>query len=611
MIGGRMKLALNACLLALALGCAGPQTATPPDEHSPTSTALVRPAGPPHNVIIFVADGLRYGSVNPTDGPAFVELRSQGVDFANSHSIYPTVTTANASAIATGHYLGDTGNFANTIYPGEPWLASAGYSRTPFLENDLILADMNSRFGGNYLHEASLMATARRHGFNTAVVGKTGPALIQDLTGAATGGLVIDESTGVPGVGALDIPADLTQAIAAAHLAASAPPRNRPNRAQQDWFTSVTTDVLLPRLSAGGKPFVLLFWSPDPDTSQHNQNDSPDQLTPGINGPTSRAAIHNASDDLARIRAALVAPHLDATTDVIVIADHGFTTVSKQSQNSYAASLHYRDSPAGELPPGFLAIDLAHALNIPLFNGNGLDVALDQGIFPSNGNALLGPDFEHPHIVVTANGGSDLIYLPAEDRAALAPRIVDFLTKQDYVSAIFAADSLGELPGALKLSDINLNGAALTPQPSIVVSLRSHSEGCDTELCAVEIADGSQKQGQGQHGSLSRAETRNFMAAVGPDFRAGFVDQSPISNADIAPTVAHILGFELPSNGNLRGRVIGEALRWGHPVQSSDETVRSTPAANGFVTMLNRQNVGETRYFDAAGASGRAVGLHD
>src|SRR5262249_19737935 len=159
-----------------------------------------------------------------------------------------------------------------------------------------------------------------------------------------------------------------------------------------------TTDVLLPRLSAGGKPFVLLFWSPDPDNTQHNQTDSLEQLTPGINGPTSRAGIHNASDDLARIRAALVAQHLDATTDIIVIADHGFATISKQSQNSYSASLHFRDFPAGQLPPGFLSIDLSHALNMPLFNSNGLDVALDQGVAP-RGGALIGPDFEHPHII--------------------------------------------------------------------------------------------------------------------------------------------------------------------------------------------------------------------
>src|SRR5690348_5900714 len=69
-----------------------------------------RPPSPAHNVIIFVADGLRYDSVTETDAPTLWRVRKEGVDFANSHAVYPTLTTANASAIATGHSLGDTGD---------------------------------------------------------------------------------------------------------------------------------------------------------------------------------------------------------------------------------------------------------------------------------------------------------------------------------------------------------------------------------------------------------------------------------------------------------------------------------------------------------------------
>ena len=44
------------------------------------------------------------------------EVRDKGVNFKNPHSLFPTFTMANASAMATGHYLGDTGDFSNTIY---------------------------------------------------------------------------------------------------------------------------------------------------------------------------------------------------------------------------------------------------------------------------------------------------------------------------------------------------------------------------------------------------------------------------------------------------------------------------------------------------------------
>jgi hypothetical protein len=38
-------------------------------------------------------------------------------------------------------------------------------------------------------------------------------------------------------------------------------------------------------------------------------------------------------------------------------------------------------------------------------------------------------------------------------------------------------------------------------------------------------------------------------------------------------------------------------------------TVRSEPAANGFMTVLNAQEAGGETYFDAAGMPGRTLGL--
>ena len=58
--------------------------------------------------------------VNDQTAPAMAALAREGVWLRNSHSLFPTFTTANASAMATGHYLGDTGDFSNTIYAGFP-----------------------------------------------------------------------------------------------------------------------------------------------------------------------------------------------------------------------------------------------------------------------------------------------------------------------------------------------------------------------------------------------------------------------------------------------------------------------------------------------------------
>ena len=578
----------------------------------------------PRNLILFVADGLRAKSVTADVAPALAALRAEGVDFANSHSLYPTVTTANASAIATGHYLGDTGDFGNTIYVGEPLPAPSGLPLAA-IEDNANIGLMNDRFEGNYLGEVSLLQAARAKGYATAVMGKEGPVAVQDVTARdGTGTIVIDDETGGPPEDALPLSPEVVGAIKAAGLDPRTPDRglnggggayNMPgvlvaNVDQQAWFTAVATKVLLPMWKAQGRPFVLVFWSRDPDGTQHGQGDSLNELVPGINGPTSKAAIGNASKNLAALRAALMDLGLAESTNVVVTADHGFATKSLQSQTSAAAKFRYRDVVPGFMPQGFLAIDLAKALGLPLHDGAGLPVDSAAGFYP-RGGARLGPDPKHPAIVVAPNGGTSLIYLPGPDAKALAPKVVEALTRQDYTASIFVADALGAIPGTLPTSRINLAGSARTPSPSIVVSFRTFDTGCgEPEMCAVEVADSGQQQGQGIHGSFGRHDTHNFMAAVGPDFRKGFVDPTPVSNADWAQTLAKVMDLDLKPRGKLTGRVMREALAAdGAAVASEPFTIRSAPAANGFVTILNGQTAGGVSYFDAAGSPGRTVGL--
>src|SRR3569832_1639334 len=96
------------------------------------AAAASAPAAParPHNVLIFVADGLRYVGVTAKSAPALWRIKTQGVGF----------------------------------------------------EDDPTLGAMNDHFGGNYLNETSLIAAAREAGFSTAVMGKVGPTAIQDVT---------------------------------------------------------------------------------------------------------------------------------------------------------------------------------------------------------------------------------------------------------------------------------------------------------------------------------------------------------------------------------------------------------------------------------------------
>src|ERR1700691_5419923 len=121
----------------------------------------------PHNLILFVPDGLRGRIVTQESAPAMAEVRDKGVNFRNSHSLFPTFTTANASALATGHYLGDTGDFSNTIYTGYP-VEAAGGAVTPFLEADPVLHDVDEHFGDDYLNEETALKLARATCYSTA-----------------------------------------------------------------------------------------------------------------------------------------------------------------------------------------------------------------------------------------------------------------------------------------------------------------------------------------------------------------------------------------------------------------------------------------------------------
>ena len=101
--------------------------------------------------------------------------------------------------------------------------------------------------------------------------------------------------------------------------------------------------------------------------------------------------------------------------------------------------------------------------------------------------------------------------------------------------------------------------------------------------------------------SLSRANSFNNMAAIGPDFKKLFVDAAPIGNADIAPTLASIMGLKLSGIGSLRGRVLREALVGGPSSVAYDKKIiRSKPAASGKSTVLLYQQIGGERYLDEA-----------
>ena len=633
-----------------------------------TAVPLARPDG--RNIIIFVPDGLRPGSVNAADAPMMCWIREHGVNFINTHSVFPTLTMANASAIATGHYLGDTGVFGNVVFSGYPLFNTGNFGRTaagtntPFIENDVSLGDLDDHYDGNWIDDQTLLAAARADGFDTAVIGKLGPAALQDIAelDPASGKFgtpqtqIIDDWTGT--ADGVPIRDDLLLALSGAGLPrgtpfrvqpagnATVPGTSYPNFGQQVYFVEAATRVILPKFKREGKPFVMVYWSRDPDGTQHTNGDSLNRLRPGINGPTSRAAIRNADDNLRQIWNSVQAdPAVAANTDFFVVSDHGFATISKYQidaaghvTTSYAARHAYRDRngaqevKSGFLPPGFLAIDLAHHLQLPLFDPDSQvrdereqvyepvdpTASLPTSMirqYPAAGNGLIGgagriSTQTDAQVIVCANGGSDLIYLP-QHGSGLLRTIITFLAEQDYVGGLFVDDRYGNVPGALPMSSLSLVGSAKLPRPDMVVAFKTFALDPKSPLMtAVQIADTSYQEGQGNHGSIARDNTLNFMVAIGPDFKKRFVDNVPVSNADVMPTIAQILGLSVSPRGELTGRPIAEALMGGETnIVHRRRTLVSDPTADSSRTVVNIQQIGSEIYIDQGSFRKRARGF--
>jgi len=234
-----------------------------------SAVAQVQPVQP-HNVVLFIADGLRFRMVDDNTAPTMAAMARQGVSLRNGHALFPTFTMANASGMATGHMLGDTGTFSNTIYTGFE-VPGAGNTLTPFLESDAVLGDVDEHFTGNYLDEATILKLARDKGYSTASIGKIGPALLFDPTersGEQT--ILVDDATGTPK--GIPLSAEVTERLKGASLPLVAPTRGangipgnvaKPgtlsaNVVQQDYFASVTTRVVLPMFKERNKPSGVL-----------------------------------------------------------------------------------------------------------------------------------------------------------------------------------------------------------------------------------------------------------------------------------------------------------------------------------------------------------------
>lgn len=322
-----------------------------------------------------------------------------------------------------------------------------------------------------------------------------------------------------------------------------------PNTPQDTWTTNALTQTLWQK----EVPKFSLLWLSDVDYTQHDS-------APG--SPAALAALKSCDDRLATVLSALQAKGVRDTTTVFVVSDHGFSTVNRN-------------------------IDLYEALQ-----NAGFQAPREFTSAPKSGE-----------IVIVGLGGSAFFYVGGHDRA-VTRRLAEFLQSTDWAGVLFSRDGI---EGTFALNQVHIDSPGA---PDLAMSFRWGAEANAFGVAGSMFADPKRKVGRGSHATLSRFDMHNTLIANGPDFKPGFVDETPSGNTDLAPTILHLLGMAAPHD--MDGRVLKEALLGaGRAENPSIATGRLEASAtiNGVSRRqyLQWSRVDGTLYFDEGNADSKPM----
>ena len=463
-------------------------------------------------VIVFVVDGLRPDAITPDVTPTLFRLKTEGVEFTNGHAVFPTVTRVNAATIATGLQPGTHGIVGNQIYA--PAVDPGRAFDTGNFKNLLALDRVS---GGRLVMGPTLGERVRAHGLTLAGVssGSTGSSFLLNPRAPSGVGVLVNGYYD-PGK-TVAYPLEASEAI----LTKFGPAPAKAGVARHDAAVAWTERVLREYVLTELRPDVVINWLTEPDHTQHDV---------GVGSPSAREALQNDDGEIARVLAALDDLGLTASTDVLVVSDHGFTT------NTGGVDV------VGELTrAGF-----------------------DDVVLASSGQAVGLHVEGHNHERITA--------------------IARFVQSREWGGVLFSAsrapgDHLGVIDGTFSLELIHV---ANERAPDLLVTFPWTSGMSALGVRGTDLASvsGGAKLYASDHGSMSPWNVRNTFLACGPSFKQRSVVRTPVGNVDVAPTILALFG--ITDHEGLDGRVLAEALADGPDeeqlaVETRVHTVESGP----------------------------------
>jgi arylsulfatase A-like enzyme len=490
---------------------------------------VAQAANPQRHVVLVVWDGMRPDFINSTNSPTLFELANRGVFFAHNHPVYISSTEVNGTALATGAYPGHSGIIGNREFrPGIDPLAA--------IDTQSLEAMRQAEHNGKYLEVPTLAETLQAQGYSTVVAGTKPVVLLHDhaeRSETATN-TVLFEGHSLPAT----IARGITDALG---------PFNDKGGAKTNrdiWTARALTETLW----KNGVPSFSVMWMAEPDNTQH---------ATGIGSAESLRAIRNSDHALSLVIAALKEKGVYDSTDIFVVSDHGFSTISG-------------------------GVNIVEKLR-------------DAGFHVER-------KFEKPpkkgHVMLVGLGGSVLLYVTGHEKKTINS-IVECLQAEESVGPIFTARGR---KGTFALDEARIDSSNA---PDIVFSFRwttnRNAYGAPgTVIAESQNSNGPSASQRGTHASLSPFDMHNTLVAAGPDFRQGFVDEIPSGNVDVAPTIIKILGAKPP--GTMDGRVLSEALASAQPkspsIRKQQLRAHTKLPAGEWTQTLDVSEVNGVRYLD-------------
>jgi arylsulfatase A-like enzyme len=487
-------------------------------------------------VIVFVVDGLRPDAITRELTPTLFRLRAEGVDFTNSHSVFPTVTRVNAAAIGTGMQPSATGILGNQMFA-----AAVDSRRALDTGNHRRLLELDRATGGRLVLTETLGERLQARGLRLASVssGSTGSALLTNSRAPHGVGVLINGAF-EPGK-QVAWPADVNDTILAKFGAAPARGAFPRYDAVVTWTQQVLREYVLPELT----PDVVINWLTEPDHSQHYL---------GVGSPSSLEALASDDREIARVMTTLDELGLTPTTDVLVVSDHGFTT-------------------------NVSGVDVAGELIAA-----GLKAAPDSGdvVLASSGQAVAVHVDDHGH-----------------ERVAAIARVVQSREWGGVVftPARAAGDARGVVDGTFALELIHVANAERGPDLLFTFPWTSRPNAFGVPGTDLASVSGGAKLYASDHGSMSPWNVRNTFLAWGAGFKRRTTVRTPVGNVDVAPTILSLLG--VADGAALDGRVLAEALDGGpDPERIAAETRVHTVEWGDYRAAIQISTVDGRRYVD-------------